>query len=88
MANLVGMPRLADQLFQAALGAGTTLGVILGAFDRSQALIDRIVFLDQRAANNFGGVGGQYELDAHISQGFHQLAGRVTGLLSAPQELP
>ena len=82
------MPRLADQLFQAALGAGAAFGVILGAFDRSQALIDRIVFLDQRTTDDLGGVSGQYELDAHISQGFHQLAGRVTGLLSAPQELP
>ena len=66
VANLVGMPRLADQLFQAALGAGAAFGVIFRTLNRGQALINGVVLLNQRAADNFGGVGGQYQLDAHI----------------------
>ena len=87
MANLVGVPGLADQLGQACTREGRLFRAITGTFHLGQTALDGIVFLDQSAADDFRRVRRQYQLDTHRRELLDDLLRTEATLANARDQL-
>ena len=70
-ADLVGMPRLIDQLLDAIEDLVPLAWQQVGELQRLEAVVELYVLVDQGAAGHLGGVSGQHQIDIQLAHGLN-----------------